>query len=351
MGLIHPLDLGAWQRWQDSRHRAVHTLRRAREVWRPSTEPSFWIARGPGAETHPDALFVLDSPNATSRHAVLDPALRRGRQSAVVTSFDPAALLPEAWSAEPLPTTAIPELVMSTRAVVSMAHYLPLGSRVWDAARRNEVPYATVQHGLLTPFAPPAPTYGTLLTWSEEDAAFWLSGRTDLETTVVGSQLLFAAGLSRAPHVSRFDRPLFLGQLHGAELPRRTLSHVSRAFCHQTGSWYRPHPAETDLWSRTQHRLWERSGVVLDRRPTPLSSLDEPVVSIFSTGVLEAAARGIPAWVWFPHPPNWLEEFWERYGMHPWGQTPTPPPVVPASTPSDAVVVWVDGHTGPRSPV
>lgn len=125
MGLIHPLDLGAWQRWQDSRHRAVHTLRRAREVWRPSTEPSFWIARGPGAETHPDALFVLDSPNATSRHAVLDPALRRGRQSAVVTSFDPAALLPEAWSAEPLPTTAIPELVMSTRAVVSMAHYLP----------------------------------------------------------------------------------------------------------------------------------------------------------------------------------------------------------------------------------
>ena len=36
---------------------------------------------------------------------------------------------------------------------------------------------------------------------------------------------------------------------------------------------------------------------------------------MFSTGVLEAAARGLPAWVDFPDPPAWLREFWDRYGM------------------------------------
>ena len=53
----------------------------------------------------------------------------------------------------------------------------------------------------------------------------------------------------------------------------------------------------------------------------PLVDLPNPVVSIFSTGILEAAARGRDAWVDFPHPPLWLEEFWERYGMHRFGSS------------------------------
>ena len=40
----------------------------------------------------------------------------------------------------------------------------------------------------------------------------------------------------------------------------------------------------------------------------PLNELPNPVVSIFSTGVLEAAIRGIPAWVYHPNPPGWLED-------------------------------------------
>lgn len=38
-----------------------------------------------------------------------------------------------------------------------------------------------------------------------------------------------------------------------------------------------------------------------------------------SHGVLEAAARGLPAWVDYPDPPEWLEEFWARYGLQRWG--------------------------------
>ena len=49
-------------------------------------------------------------------------------------------------------------------------------------------------------------------------------------------------------------------------------------------------------------------------------------MSVFSTGVLEAAAQGRDAWVDFPRPPAWLGEFWERYGMHRFGGAPTPAP-------------------------
>ena len=53
--------------------------------------------------------------------------------------------------------------------------------------------------------------------------------------------------------------------------------------------------------------------------------------------VIEAAAQGRDAWVDFPRPPAWLGEFWERYGMHRSGTTPTPPPPRPAREPARLV--------------
>ena len=45
------------------------------------------------------------------------------------------------------------------------------------------------------------------------------------------------------------------------------------------------------------HARWEAAGITIDRSGIPLRELGAPVVSVFSTGVLEAAAAGLPAWV------------------------------------------------------
>jgi hypothetical protein len=82
---------------------------------------------------------------------------------------------------------------------------------------------------------------------------------------------------------------------------------------------------------------YERAGITVDRSGAPLVELAAPVVSVFSTGVLEAAARGRQAWVDFPRPPAWLGEFWERYGMHRLGSEPTPAPALPDVEPARRV--------------
>jgi hypothetical protein len=87
-----------------------------------------------------------------------------------------------------------------------------------------------------------------------------------------------------------------------------------------------------------------RAGVAIDQTATPLSATSNPVVSVFSTGVLEAAARGLPAWVDFPRPPAWLEEFWERYDMRAYGGDPTPAPPHPATEPARAVADVLRSH-------
>jgi len=84
-------------------------------------------------------------------------------------------------------------------------------------------------------------------------------------------------------------------------------------------------------------KLWEKEGIRIDRSGTPLNEVPNPVVSIFSTGVLEAAIRGIPAWVYHPAPPAWLVGFWERHGQYPRGQEPTPAPVQPKKEPAQRI--------------
>src|SRR5690606_18361857 len=129
----------------------------------------------------------------------------------------------------------------------------------------------------------------------------------------------------------------FLGQLHGAELDRYALAASTEQFCHENHAIYRPHPAERDRRSRAWHRKWEAAGIEIDSGARRLAEVDAPVVSAFSTGILEAAARGLPAWAYHANPPAWLAEFWNRYGMHRWGEGPTPAPLRPPIEPAQAI--------------
>lgn len=343
MGLKHPEQLADWQRWQSWR-KPLSALKTALRREDPSAPVRAWIST---SGDDPRAAFILESRAASSLMAVVDPLQHlTDTDVALVSSFDPAGILPEgSWR-----TTAVDSFVpgrdlTSVEGIVSAAHYLPLGASAHRHAVERGLAYATVQHGLLTPSAPPLPAGTHLLAWSQQDADFWLSGRTDIQVTVTGSALLDRAADAPRERVSRFTSPLFLGQLHGAELPRVGMTRAATTFCLLTGASYRPHPSETDRLSRIQHARWRRRGIHIETSGVPLVQISRPVVSAFSTGVLEAAARGIPAWVYYPNPPGWLEEFWERYGLSQWGQSPTPPPPRPSSDPAASVAVWVRAHT------
>lgn len=343
MGLIHPRDLAAWQAWQNAQHPVRSLYRRLKRTPRRPTEESLWLAL-PSTDNQTDSIFVVDSSTSTTRHAVLDPALARGDHAAILASFDPRPLLPPGWDAGQISPAEVEHLIRSTCAVVSIGHHLPAGARALAIAKEARVPHATVQHGLLTPTAPPAPDYGQLFTWSEADAAFWLSGRDDIEATPVGSQLFYRAAQETLATGPEQSRPLFLGQLHGAEMSRAAMAAAAARFCRQEGAVYRPHPAETDVISRLYHARWKRTGIVMDHTGLPLAETRAPIVSVFSTGVLETAARGGSAWVSFSRPPAWLTEFWVRYGLRPWGEDATPAPAVPEREPARTINAWIDAQ-------
>lgn len=341
MGLTYPRDLDAWQRWQDSRNRVRRA--RARLVRRP--DPTLVLTCG---GPHPDVLVALDSLTASSRAAVGVLAGHVPTERVAVlapTGVDPGFPVDRSF---PVSTAdegleAVPHL----RAVVSLGHHLPAGRMGHDIAQRSSARHFVVQHGLLTPMTPPLAEDSTLLAWTEPDGDYWRSGRTDITVDVVGSQLLWdAAEAGAVPDGS--DAPLtFLGQLHGAEVGRAQMARVAVGFCRAHHAVYRPHPAEVDRLSRLQHRAWQHRGIVIDASGRPLASLDGGVVGVFSTGVLEAAARGLPAWVHHPDPPPWVAELWERYGLAPFGGDPTAPPeratTEPAVRVAEAVCSTRDG--------
>jgi hypothetical protein len=340
-GLRFPSNLAAWRRWQDHKHAAHNVIRRLRGVH--DAEPTYLV--GLRGAASPRGIIGFDSHSASSLISLAEPlrALANAPVAVIVPSFFDINRLPLEFDWTPWDgclSTAMPHGAV----VLSGGHYLPLGARLHAQASRNGVTFATVQHGLMTPWAPPLAKDTALLAWSNADAAFWRSGRSDVATTTVGSQLLWNAAAGPAEHVSRFVRPVFLGQLHGAELPRSGMTRAATRFCRDTGATYRPHPSETDRLSIAQHRIWERMGIEIDRSGVPLVELQRPVVSAFSTGVLEAAARGVPAWVFYPDTPAWLTEFWSRNGMHRWGESPTPPPALPIIEPAQAIADWVKEH-------
>lgn len=308
-----------WQQWQDSRRR-LHVLKdKVTGRQRPAApiEPAmtFW-ARGDS----PTLLVACDSNSPTNYHSLLAPLDTDPELPAVVAAPHGVELeLPRGQWANPGDPT---EALKGVSTIVSIGHHLQVGAWAHAEARARGWREVVVQHGLLTPFSPPPPREVEWLAWSDGDADFIAEGRPDLQTRVVGSAMLTAAAEHPAPHVSRFETPVFLGQLHGAELSRWAMTRSVTDFWRRTGATYRPHPREEDKLSRAQHALWRRMGMEFDTSSS-LSSVGRPVVSAFSTGVLEASARGVPAWVYHLDPPHWLQEVWDRYGMRRWGEPPT----------------------------
>ncbi|WP_347042819.1 hypothetical protein [Brachybacterium nesterenkovii] len=333
-GLNHPESLELWQDWARSRtraRRAKHAVsgalgrsrRRGADAGQ-GAEPA-WVLRSREGEDAQRLLIAIDAPSPTSRAALLAvlPYLRCGVDVLSRADLVVPELTGEEWSER---RGDADELLAGAehQAVVSTGHNMGAGARAHELARSADVPELVIQHGALTPFAPPLPPGATLLAWSDADAEFWRSGRPDVTTRTVGSQLLWQAG-HESGDVDRDARPVFLGQMHGAELPRRLTAGTAYRFCRMHEALYRPHPAETDALSRAAHALMRRRGIAVAPTDVPLRELTSPVVAIFSTGVLEAAARGVPAWVHCPDAPGWVHEFWRRYDMRPFGGTPTPP--------------------------
>lgn len=342
MGLRFADDLAAWERWVDSRHR----VRRLRS--RLSTPPAQPDIHAAQRGDNPRVVVGLDS-RTTSTISSLGVALRGLDSVAVFSSVHTAeqvrAMLevvqPCAGKVRDVPADTLPD---SAAVVLTSGHFLACGGLLWRLAQEHRVPYAVVQHGLMTPFAPPLPHGCHLLAFSDADAGFWMSGRDDITPHTVGSQLLWEAARTRADPVDEAARPVFLGQLHGAELPRMRMAQATTRFWRETRCVYRPHPSEVDILSRLQHRAWAAAGMRIDTAPRPLRELDAPVVAAFSTGILEAAAHGLPSWAYFPHPPRWLAELWERYDIRRWGSPdgptppPTPSPVAPAQRIAEAAL-------------
>lgn len=329
MGLIHPTDLDSWLTWHDRRQ---PFLRRARSAVKASSPPPVLTA----SEGEFGILISLQSTNRSNLAALVDPiAAMPSAAIGIIADRAHTELIDGDVTARPVESAVdIEHRHGPVQAAVVISGVGRAHQTAIDAARRAGGRVFVIQHGLLTPFAPPLPRDCTLLAWSEADAEFWRSGRSDVDVEVVGSQLLWFAAQRENTAIDPASRPSFLGQLHAAELDRRELARVSYEFCHANDARYRPHPAEIDKVSRLQHAIWRRRGVEFDTSGVALDDLAAPVAAIFSTGIVEAAAAGRPAWAYHPDPPLWVAELWDRYGLNRWGQDPTPTPATPAVEPA-----------------
>lgn len=348
-GLDFPSDLDRWRQWQIGQ-RGV----KARVKGQLDKLP--WHGRPPIriTSTHDrgcDVLIALDATTPTAILALLRPLEHlTGLAIRIASPASVADIVPRGeWREGHADLDATTVLATRAKVVLALGHYLPIGAAAYRgilaSAPGKRAAFLTVQHGLLVPKAPPLAPDAHLLAWSGADADFWRSGRDDVTTTTVGSQLLWEAASRRtdtppAPNA----RPVFLGQLHGAELDREQLFASTLKFCTEHRAIYRPHPAENDRRSRAWHEKLAAAGVEIDDGAMRLADLNAPIVSAFSTGILEAAAKRLPAWAYHDAPPAWLTEFWDRYGMHRYGADPTPAPTQPAVEPAAAIANVIIGN-------
>ena len=341
MGLKFSEDLAAWQKWAEKQNLARYLAHRLRRKTEDRPRQFVLLRRGSDA---PKILVALEATSPTQIAALLEPAKHLeelGVPVAVVTLGEHRAFLEtrgyqiveEISDSEPMPVS-----LEEVKQVIAVGHYLPVGSWAYALGQRRGWTFNVVQHGLNTPFAPPLPANSRLFAFSPADAEFWISGRSDIQAEVVGAQIFYEALQKPPVDASEIaETPIFLGQMHGAELSRASFARASYKFCQNHGAIYRPHPSEKDKLSTMTHKLWAKRGVTIDSSTTPLNELNNPVVSVFSTGVLEAAIRGIPAWGYHPNPPEWLLEFWNRYGLSQWGSEPTAPPLAPETEPAQKI--------------
>ena len=290
-------------------------------------------------------LAALDSLGPSEVAAVLEP-LRLMAARAPVAALLPMHLagslpVPLRAAVRPWDESGPPaEDVARLEAAITIGGHLPCGALVHSLGRRLEIPQYVAQHGLITPFFPPLPEDAVLLAWTDEDGkAVARASSPPAGAVTVGSQLLWKAARKSEGAPGEASRPpVFLGQLHGAELDRSVTVRTVDRLAREGPLVYRPHPAERDLLSRLQHRRWARRGVAFDADPRPLPELDRPVLGIFSTGLLEAAAARRPTWAACVQPPKWVEELWERYSIARHGAPePTAPPELPQKQPASAI--------------
>jgi hypothetical protein len=327
-GLRFSVDIDGWHHWQERRS----LLRRVRNRLGPAARAGselFGVVRG-GPDA--DICVVVDATHASVAAALLEPLAKLPRERTVLV-LAPGLSLGLDHPAVPTSPEQLASALRGVTTVLGSGHYTSAGAAVWAV-----LPGARTfvsQHGALTPFAPPLPDRTTVLAWTQADGDFWRSGRDEIGVESVGSQLLWQAGLDSAgPTRASRGGLTYLGQGHAAEIPRARMVGAALHFCREHGATYRPHPSERDRLSLMTLGAYQRAGITVSTGAGPLSGVIDPIVSVFSTGVLEAAARGRDAWVDFPRPPSWLGEFWERYGMSRFGTAPTPAPARPEVEPA-----------------
>ena len=348
VGLRFPDRLSDWQDWQ-ARHRPLlQRLRASRQRSSRDFSPTNGVLTlgSPNA----DLLVVCDQDTPSLRSATIEP-LRHidPTRFAVLATRERSDLCGPGSAIHDVSNHAhIVALLPNLRLALTVGDHLPLGYLAHQAVGSVGGQMFVVQHGLLTPFSPPLDEGVTLLAWSEADGEFWRADRDDVSVEVVGSQLLWAAAEHPAQHVDPGERPVFLGQMHAAELSRAKLIKASVAFCRTTGARYRPHPSEVDKVSRLAHGVMHRAGISFDTNQCSLANLGAPVAAVFSSGILEAAAAGMPAWAYFPEAPAWVEQFWDRYEIARWGTEPTPAPTRPTIEPAERIAQVVTTSLGSK---
>lgn len=331
-------DLRAWERWQRSRRipqRALAALRRRGRTDRPAP----LSLTGPADA---DLLIAFDTTNPATVGALREVAARarsEGASVAVLDAGDDRLRDPAAGS-----TAIVDPLSLRPGSALSIGEHLPAGAAAHALARAKTVPAHVLQHGLHTPFAPPLPKGARLLAWTQSDAEYWADDRADVRTTVVGSPV-FAGAARDASTPTAGRSPLFVGQMHGAELSARTKLRTALGFCTGFDAVYRPHPSENDRFSRIAHRILTSRGGTIDTSAVPIAALDRPVVAMFSTAILEAAAAGLPSYGYIVDDPGWVRSFWKRYAIAEWGSDePTHLSAELTEPRYDAVVAAITGE-------
>lgn len=357
MGLIHPRSLERWQEWERSKHRArraQHAVsekmqRRARrESGEEEQPPSGYEVISQDGERSERLLIAVDSATPRARASLLTalPYLRWSVDLLVPAGME-LPEVDETWSRRPVADPAREAADLGPAAVLSLGQHRDVGFAAHQAALRSGARSFVVQYGALTPYAPPPPPGSTLLSWSAADGEFITEDRPDVVFRAVGSQLLWQAAhdsYAAALDAVTEDQPVFLGQMQGPELPRRLTAGTAYRFCRENEALYRPHPEETDVASRAMHELFRRRGITITDPEVLLKNLPNPVVGMFSTGILEAAVRGIPAWVHLPGAPDWVEEFWDRYGLRRFGSSePSPAPKLAVEEPASLIAQVLEG--------
>jgi hypothetical protein len=343
VGLLHPDDLTAWRRSRASRPALGRLSVGLREL---THDPRFELFIGGSS---PTLLVALESTTIADRMAVLAPLAHVDMTKvAILAPFGAGPLLPQhPWDTRILFPEELPRYFERMKAIVATSQHTDVGQSVYDFSQLVGCPFFIVQSTLISPYTAPLPPGAHLLGWSDTDVAFWREGSAEARkaaNTVVGSQLLWAATQEALEEPNKATAVTYLGQLHEASLGSKEMAKVAEEFCLAHDAVYRPHPSETDRRTRSVHERFVRLGIALDQSQTPIRHFDGPVVSVYSTGVLEAAARGLPAWVDYPNPPAWLTEMWDRYTMFRYGGEPTPPPKILNFEPAYAIGITIDRY-------